>query len=96
MGTKRPKILSVAAALAAMSAAAPTALAATNAPAEPSEGPHDMTSSVKAGQPNTFVSVGGDLLGFTVDRAPDGRIIMADHFSHSSHSSHASHYSSRY
>ena len=96
MASNRPRILSVAAALAAMSAYAPAALASTDVPAPPSDGPLNVNLLTKAGQANTFVSVGSDLLGFIVERAPDGGIIMADHFSHSSHSSHASHHSSRY
>ena len=96
MASNRPRILSVAVALAAMSVYAPAALASTDVPAPPSDGPQDVNLSAQAGQANTFVSVGSDLLGFIVERAPDGRIIMADHFSHSSHSSHASHHSSRY
>ena len=96
MASNRLQILSVAAALAAMSACAPAALASTATPPPPSDGPQDVNLSAKAGQANTFVSVGSDLMGFIVERAPDGRIIMADHFSHSSHSSHLSHHSSRY
>lgn len=96
MASTRPLILSVTAALAAIAALAPAALANTGASTLPSSGSQATSLSAKEGQPNAFVSVSGNLLGFIVDRAPDGRIVMADHYSHSSHSSHASHYSSRY
>ncbi|WP_155856300.1 His-Xaa-Ser repeat protein HxsA2 [Acidiphilium cryptum] len=96
MGAGSPKILSLAAALAAITAVIPGAVAGPKSNTLPSDNANDVNPGVQTGEPNTFVSVGQDLLSFTVDRAPDGRIVMAEHYSHSSHSSHASHYSSSY
>ena len=96
MASNRPQILSVAAALAAIAAYVPAALANTETSTPPPDGPQDVNLSARVGQPNTFVSVGSDLMGFIVERASDGRIVMAEHYSHSSHSSHSSHHSSRY
>lgn len=99
MATNRPRILSVAAALAAVTASAPAAVATTEPHLQPTGDPHDPAQSAQKAPPNEFVRMGDDLLGFTVDRGSDGRIITADHYSHyshashSSHSSHASHYS---
>ena len=48
-------------------------------------------------QPNTLVSVGQDLLAFTINEQADGTIVAqhVSHASHSSHSSHSSQFSSR-
>ena len=52
------------------------------------------TDATRAEQPNTLVSTGRDLLGFTINERADGTIV-AQHSSHASHASHHSHYSGR-
>ena len=89
---KTPKILSLAAAVAALGT--PVALS-TGAAAKTADKGDVATQPKQSGEPNTLLSVGHDLLGFTVSHSADG-ILLVDHFSHSSHSSHASHFSSRY
>jgi hypothetical protein len=93
MSTKNPKILTVAAALAAL----PNIPAATSSLAE-AKGSEALSTDPskpndRSGQPNAFANVGSDVLGFIVTNTPDG-LVLAQHFSHSSHASHASHYSS--
>jgi hypothetical protein len=92
MRDARNWILSLAAALGALSTTAPAQAAYT-----PETGETSQPGQVPAAAPNTFVSVGYDLLGFTVTQQADGTIVAAhsSHSSHSSHASHHSHYSSR-
>jgi hypothetical protein len=94
-----PKILPLAAALAALTGTAGIVSNPADAKvAEPSApaalAGHDRP---KAG-PNRVVSVGEDFLGFIVSTADDGTVLAQhySHYSHASHASHASHYSSRY
>ncbi len=100
MPKRFPKVLSLTAALAALSGTA--AVAAVPPTAEPPD--QDRTDSARnvvtaKGEPNVFMSVGDDLLGLMVTKGADGTVV-ADHYSHvshashSSHSSHSSHYSS--
>ena len=90
MARPRNVIMPVAAALGALSSTAPAT--ETNAAALPS--PTVSQATAQTGQPNTIVSTGKDLLGFTVTEQADGTVI-AQHVSHASHASHHSHYSSR-
>jgi hypothetical protein len=92
--SKAPKIVPLAAALAALTGVA--IVVADSAEAKPTEprDPRSTDAMLPTGlTPNRFMSVGEDLLGFTVTTAHDGTMI-AQHVSHSSHSSHSSHYSS--
>jgi hypothetical protein len=95
MADRRNIIIPVAAALGALTGAAP----ATDANAATSSNAvvEQPKAAPQTGQPNTLVSVGQDLLGFTVNEQPDGTIVAqhVSHASHSSHASHHSHYSSR-
>lgn len=98
MANHRPRILSVAAALAAVTASAPPAIATPDPQSQPTVNPQATGQSATVAVPNEFISLGEDLLGLTVERTAEGRIITADHYSHyshASHSSHASHYSGR-
>ena len=97
MAKKLPEILSLTAAIAALSgvtAFAPTPAAATT----PTTDQTDVIQQGQAkGEPNVFMAIGSNLLGLIVSTAADGTVV-ADHYSHSSHashSSHSSHYSSR-
>ena len=88
---KKPiKLVSLAAALAALSGTVallpPTADAKARNPGKSD----DATSPREDVQPNVFMTAGKDLLGMIVKKGTDG-IVTADHYSHSSHSSHASH-----
>lgn len=101
MNARNPKLLTVAAALAAVSAGSQAAIASPESapPASDGHGGRDHVPDAKVNQPNAFVTVGKDRLGFIVDHSPNGEVIKAAHYSHSSHSSHASHsshYSSSY
>jgi hypothetical protein len=89
---RRNVIVPVAAALGALTSTAP----ATDANATTSTGAAvaQPKAAPQTGQPNTLVSVGLDLLAFSVNEQPDGTIV-AQHVSHASHASHHSHYSSR-
>jgi hypothetical protein len=96
MADRRNVIMPVAAALGALTNTVP----ATNA--EAANPPNATTVAQPAsvpqpGQPNTFVSTGQDLLGFTINEQADGTIVAqhVSHASHASHASHHSHYSSR-
>src|ERR1700730_7792898 len=98
MSKKPIKLVSLAAALAALSGTA--ALVPPAADAEPSD-PGKLEGVVDGRgeevRPNVLMSVGQDLLGMIVTTGADG-IVTADHYSHSSHashSSHSSHYSGR-
>jgi hypothetical protein len=98
MSSTSPKIMSLAAALAALAGtsaivsdrAEAKATSPTDATTPDTRRPTDLT-------PNQIVSVGEDFLGFIVTTAADGTMLAQhySHVSHSSHSSHASHYSSR-
>jgi len=96
MPKKIPQLLSLSAALAALSSA--NALAPATAAADvPTT---DEVSSARQGQvvegePNVFFPAGKDLLGLIVTTAADGTLMAQhySHYSHSSHSSHSSHYS---
>lgn len=99
MGNGSSKVMSLASALAALTGTA--AIVPQPVGAEVID-PNATTpvAGLKAPElnPNRIVSLGEDLLGFTVTKAADGTV-LADHYSHYSHSSHASHsshYSSRY
>lgn len=87
-------LLSVAAALAALSSA-PTAPAVEAAPTTGSEKPGSIP--VEAVQPNVFYPSGDDLLSLVVTTRADGTVVAqhVSHASHHSHHSHHSHYSSR-
>ena len=96
MTDRRRVIVPVAAALGALTSTAPAT--AANAPATSSDAVVEQPKAVpQTGHPNTLVSVGQDLLGFTVNEQADGTIVAqhVSHASHSSHSSHSSHHSSR-
>jgi len=95
MADRRKVIMPVAAALGALANTAPTTDA--SATASPNEVVAQPAAAAQAGQPNTLVSTGRDLLGFTVNEQADGTIVAqhVSHASHSSHASHASHVSSR-
>ena len=98
MPNKSPRILSLAAALAALTGTAatisdhPAQAKATN----PNESGPPEAMQATGRTPNRVLSVGDDLLGFTVTKAADGTVLAQheSHYSHSSHSSHSSHYSS--
>ena len=96
MSNKSPKIMSLAAALAALTGTA--SIVTDPAEAKPTD-PRESTAPDAAKPsdliPNQIPSVGKDLLGFIVSKAPDGTV-LAEHTSHYSHSSHSSHHSSRY
>ena len=91
---RRTLILPVAAALGALTSVTP-AMGANAASA-----PDAVTlpkATPQAAHPNTLVSVGQDLLAFTINEQADGTVVAqhVSHASHSSHASHRSHYSSR-
>ena len=97
MSNSRIVILPLAAALGALSTGLPATTAqATTAP-QAAETPQPETAG-QAIAPNTIVSTGKDLLGFTVDERADGTTVAwhSSHVSHGSHVSHTSHHSSRY
>ena len=98
MSKNYPKIMSLTAALAALTGAA----IAVSDKAEANIGSPNESTSFNARpssdlMPNRIVSVGEDFLGFIVTEASDGTMLAQhySHYSHSSHASHASHYSSR-
>jgi hypothetical protein len=99
MSTKSPRILSLAAALSALTGM--TAVAPGPAEAKPI-GPQesiapDTTMPASDLTPNQILSVGKDFLGFIVTDTADGTVLAQhySHTSHASHASHASHYSGR-
>ena len=97
MARKKIALVPLAAALAALTPLGNEAKAAL-APALPnaaSEAENSIAGRSDVPLPNHFVSIGKDLLGFSVTTKPNG-VVLADHYSHASHASHASHYSSRY
>jgi hypothetical protein len=90
MPRKPVKLVSLAAALAALPG---TAALLSPAMAEATVSDPATTLGVtdgRQGEPNVFMAVGRDLLGMIVKKGADG-IVVADHYSHSSHASHASH-----
>jgi hypothetical protein len=96
---KKPvKLISLAAALAALPGAAVLLSPAANAkPGDPGTAEDIISARSADERPNVFMRVGKDLLGMIVKKGADG-IVTADHYSHSSHashSSHSSHYSGR-
>ncbi len=95
MKRKPIAILPLASALGALSGSALTATEANSA--APGNAPPVTTESATSQTvltPNTLVSTGETLLGFTMTEQADGTIV-AQHVSHESHSSHASHASHR-
>jgi hypothetical protein len=99
MPSKPPKIMSLAAALAALTGTGAAVSAPADAKtAEPRVADATDAKPVSGLEPNRIVSVGEDFLGFIVTDLADGTVLAQhySHYSHSSHSSHASHYSSRY
>ena len=93
MAKSVPHILSLGAALAALSggtALAPTTAAASVPATDQAGQPHK--GQIAKGEPNVFFRAGEDLLGLTVTTTTDGKV-LAQHYSHYSHSSHSSHYS---
>lgn len=87
-------ILSLAAALSALSF---PAQASVSSDATPSQAASALAPTNDLSGANAFVAAGENLFGFLVTKAADGTI-TAQHRSHSSHASHASHrshYSSR-
>jgi hypothetical protein len=93
MAKPRNVIMPIAAALGALSSTAPATEANAKALQSPS-GSQATAPTPQTGEPNTFVSTGKDLLGFTVTEQADGTVV-AQHASHASHASHHSHYSGR-
>ena len=92
MTKKNPKILSLTAALAALSGTATDPnLAAAKTP-DGNEAKGVLHNRVVTGEPNVFFSVANDLLGLIVRKAEDGTVVV-DHYSHASHASHSSHHS---
>jgi hypothetical protein len=95
MAKKIPTVLSLTAALAALSgtAVAPMPAAANTTSNDETVAPQGRTNTGKA---NVFMPVGQDLLGLIVTTSEDGTVVAQhdSHYSHSSHASHRSHYSS--
>jgi hypothetical protein len=90
--SKKPiKLVSLAAALAALSGTAALVPPAADAkPSDPSKSERITDSRSEDVQPNVLMAVGKDLLGMIVTTGADG-MVTAQHYSHYSHSSHASH-----
>ena len=90
---EKPKIITLAVALAALAAppgqaAVPSLDAATTSTTAVAQAPDRLI------QANRFLETNGDVFGFLVTEAADGTVV-AQHRSQSSHSSHRSHVSSR-
>jgi hypothetical protein len=98
MSKKPIKLVSVAAALAALPGTA--TLLSPAADAKPNNvGTAESLAGTRSEdvQPDVLMSVGKDLLGMIIKKSADG-MVTADHYSHvshASHSSHSSHYSGR-
>jgi hypothetical protein len=99
MMSKKPiKLVSLAAALAALPGIA--TILSPAADARPNDaGIAEGVAATRSEdvQPRVLMSVGKDLLGMIVKKDADG-VVTADHYSHASHeshSSHSSHYSGR-
>jgi hypothetical protein len=90
-----PKILSLTAALSALSGAPAISPALANI-ADSGEADVTPQGRVNTGQANAFLTGGKDLLGLIVTTNKNGTIVAQhdSHYSHSSHASHSSHYSS--
>src|SRR5215813_8790102 len=86
MAHHRNLIMPVAAALGALASTAPTTEANTAVSPNNSAVAQPTAAAAPAGQPNTFVSTGKDLLSFTVNERADGTVV-AQHVSHASHAS---------
>lgn len=84
-------LMSLASALAAIAPAAEASITGTASPLNAAPMP-GVDKSIA--QPNTFYTLGENLMGLVATTLPDGTV-LAQHYSHSSHSSHSSHYSSR-
>jgi hypothetical protein len=93
MSRATPKLMSLAAALAALAGTSAVLSDPSEAKITPSESDGGPTTAGLGVSPNRMVSTGRDLLGFTVTKGTDG-IMVAQHASHASHSSHSSHFSS--
>jgi hypothetical protein len=96
MAKKIPTVLSLTAALAALSGAAvvaPTPAAANTTSGDEAVTPQGRTNT---GNANVFMPVGQDLLGLIVTTTEEGTVVAQhdSHYSHSSHASHSSHMSS--
>jgi hypothetical protein len=97
MPNKPSKIMPLAVALAALTGTSAIASDPAEAKApNPDESNSPDTMQISGRTPNRLLSVGEDLLGFTVSTAADGTMVAQheSHVSHASHSSHSSHYSS--
>lgn len=91
MSKKPIKLVSLAAALAALSGTVGLVPSPADAkPSDPSKSEGVTQSRGEEVKPNVLISVGKDLLGMIVTTGADG-MVTADHYSHYSHSSHASH-----
>ena len=90
--SKRPiKLISVAAALAALPGTATILSPAADAKLNDAGTSEGVTSSPREDvQPNVLMTAGKDLLGMIVKKGADG-MVTADHYSHMSHASHESH-----
>lgn len=91
--TTKPRIWTIAAALAALSG---TPAISAQTPTEPVAADPKVEPAVSA-KPNFVYRAGEELLGLIVARRADGTIVAnhTSHASHASHHSHHSHYSSR-
>jgi hypothetical protein len=92
LAVRHKVILSVAAALSALTSPLPATNA--NAAGNTNEAITNRATAPNLEHANTLVDVGLDLLAFTINERPDGTIV-AQHRSHASHASHSSHYSGR-
>ena len=98
MSKKPIKLMSLAAALAALPGAAMLLSPAANAKAsDPGAAESTVGTRTNDARPNVFMAAGQDMLGMITQKGADG-IVTADHYSHASHASHeshSSHYSGR-
>ena len=98
MSKKPIKLVSVAAALAALPGTATLLSPAADAKPNHAGTAESMAGTLSADvKPDVLMSVGTDLLGMIIKKGADG-MVTADHYSHASHashSSHSSHYSGR-
>jgi hypothetical protein len=98
MSKKPTKVMSLAAALAALPGVASLLSPVASAkPVDPGTPLSTRGNQSEDARPNVLMAVGKDLLGMIVKKGGNG-IVTADHYSHASHASHeshASHYSGR-
>lgn len=97
MSKKPIKLMSLAAALAALPGAAMLSPAVNAKASEPDAAESTMGIQTNDARPNVFIAAGKDVLGMIMQKGADG-IVTADHYSHASHASHeshSSHYSGR-